>query len=76
MGQFRVLRPSEVLRALQRAGFIVDRTSGSHVVLKKFDTAGTKTAVIPQHNRDLKRGTFHNILRQAGMSEEELFRYL
>jgi predicted RNA binding protein YcfA (HicA-like mRNA interferase family) len=26
---------------------------------------------VPFHNRDLKRGTLHNILKQAGFGEEE-----
>jgi predicted RNA binding protein YcfA (HicA-like mRNA interferase family) len=50
------LRPRDVIRALQRAGFVVARTSGSHCRLIHQSDASRKVTV-PIHNEDLKRGT-------------------
>ena len=58
----------DVLRRLQRAGFEVRRQSGSHVVLRHAD--GRQTYV-PMHTRDVPKGTFRAILKQAELSEEE-----
>ena len=61
-------RAKEVLRRLERAGFVVRRQSGSHVVLRHPD--GRQTYV-PMHTGVVPVGTFRSILRQAGLSEEE-----
>jgi len=59
-----------VLRALQRAGFVVHHTSGSHYILKHPDKPGTRVT-LPYHNRDLKRRTLESILEQAGLTHVE-----
>jgi len=41
-----------VIRALQRYGFIVHHTTGSHYALKKDN----KRLWIPYHNKDMKPG--------------------
>lgn len=58
----------EVLAALQRAGFVIKRQSGSHVVLRHADGRQTYVAM---HAKDVPRGTFRSILRQSGLTEEE-----
>ena len=58
----------EVLSRLQRAGFVVRRQSGSHVVLRHPDGRQTYVAV---HTSDVPSGTFRAILRQAGLTEED-----
>jgi predicted RNA binding protein YcfA (HicA-like mRNA interferase family) len=57
----------EVLARLQRAGFVVKRQSGSHVVLRHADGRQTYVAM---HPGDVPSGTFRAILRQAELSEE------
>ena len=47
------LKPREVLRALQRAGFFVHHTSGSHYILKHPDKPNLRVSVA-YHNKDLK----------------------
>jgi predicted RNA binding protein YcfA (HicA-like mRNA interferase family) len=66
------LKPCEVISALCRAGFEVVRTKGSHVILKKSPHSVT----VPDHNKDIKRGTLGNIIKQAGMTVDEFLRYL
>ena len=57
----------EVLARLQRAGFVIRRQSGSHVVLRHADGRQTYVAM---HPGDLPTGTFRAILRQAELTEE------
>lgn len=65
----------DAVRALERAGFRVVHVRGSHHYLRHPDRPGL--VVVPIHgNRDLPLGTLRSILRQAGMSAEELARYL
>lgn len=68
------LKPKQVIRALRNAGFFVDHQTGSHVIMYKDDLSPPVT--VPYHNRDLKRGTLRNILKQAGLSEEDFIKYL
>jgi predicted RNA binding protein YcfA (HicA-like mRNA interferase family) len=58
----------EVLAKLQRAGFVVKRQSGSHVVLRH---PGGRQTYVAMHPGDVPSGTFRAILRQAELSEEE-----
>jgi predicted RNA binding protein YcfA (HicA-like mRNA interferase family) len=67
MPKFPGLSGQDLIRALQRLGFVVVRQSGSHVVLKN----GVRGCVVPSH-KELKVGTVNGVLRQAGVSGEEL----
>ena len=62
----------EALAKLQRAGFLVRRQSGSHVILRHPDGRQTYVAM---HPGDIPTGTLRSILKQANLSEEE-FRQL
>lgn len=55
----------EVERRLKAAGFVVDRSSGSHFIWRNASTG--KTAVVPHHNRPLPIGTLLAIYRQSGI---------
>jgi predicted RNA binding protein YcfA (HicA-like mRNA interferase family) len=52
---------------LEKAGFEVVRQRGSHVSLRK----GEWRTVVPLHD-ELSPGTLLGILRQAGLSREDL----
>lgn len=56
----------EVLAKLQRAGFVIKRQSGSHVVLRHPDGRQTYVAM---HPGDIPTGTFRSILKQAALTE-------
>jgi len=64
-----VLKPKQVLKRLEKLGFVIDRQSGSHVVL--FHPVTKKRAVIPLHLSDLKKGTLSAILRESGIDRNE-----
>ena len=62
---------AEVVRALQRLGFVVARQRGSHIVMRR----GSTGCVVPDH-RELKTGTLAGVLKQAGVSVEDFLQQL
>jgi predicted RNA binding protein YcfA (HicA-like mRNA interferase family) len=71
MGRMASLVAARVVHALVRLGWSVDRQAGSHVVLVK---GGRSPVIVPMHKgKPLREGTARSILRQAGVSEDELF---
>jgi len=65
----------EVIRALERAGFVVSRMSGSHCRLIHARDPARKITV-PVHSGDLKRGTLRGIVAQAGLTVPEFIALL
>ena len=61
------------IAALERAGFVVRRQEGSHVILRRADPFSQ--VVVPDH-KELDRGTLRAIIRQAGLTVEEFVRFL
>lgn len=61
----------ELIKALKKAGFKFIRQKGSHISLQK----GKYRTVVPLHD-ELARGTFLAILKQCGLSKEELRKFL
>ena len=60
--KFANLKPREVVRALERAGFYIHETSGSHVHLKHRQKPGRIT--LPYHERfDLPKHIVKSIIR-------------
>ena len=59
------MKPKELLKILEDDGWRVDRTRGSHHILKHPTKPGRP--VIPMHNADMKPGTYNSILKQAGL---------
>jgi len=61
------------VRALEGAGFVRWRQKGSHLTL--YREGDRKALTIPIHSgKTVPKGTLHAILRQAGLSLEELSR--
>ena len=64
------LRGRELVRALESAGFTVDRTRGSHLFLKHADGRAT---TVPIHSGEtIGPGLLRAILRDAELSVDEL----
>ncbi len=69
-----VLKPKEIVAALEKAGFEVRRHTGSHVIMYK---SGFRRPIsIPQHPRDLPKGTIRAIIREAGLTVKEFMKLL
>ncbi len=64
---------AEIVRALQKLGFTVRRRHGSHIILRRDDPFAQ--TVVPDH-RQIDRGTLRAILRQTGVTTDELIKLL
>ena len=64
-----------VVAALERAGFEVIRTKGSHHFLRhRYDPS--RQTVVPVHRNALPPGTLRAILRQARLSRTQFLDFL
>jgi predicted RNA binding protein YcfA (HicA-like mRNA interferase family) len=74
-GKLPVVKPKEVIRALQRAGFSIHHQTGSHARLLHQSRSELRVTV-PIHNKDLQPSLLKRILKQAAVSEEEFLELL
>ena len=74
MPKLPVLTPKKLIRILEKLGFQLDHTTGSHFVF--YHSASRRRAVVPCHAEDLPKGTILSILRQAGITKAELKDFL
>ena len=66
------LSPKYLIKLLEQNGFVFKRAKGSHQVY--YNASDNKTVVVPVHGgRDLKKGTFLAILKQAGIDNIDSF---
>lgn len=72
MSKLRPVKPEEVIRVLERLGFVRIRQSGSHSVFRHPDGRWTTVPVHP--GKDIAKGTLRKILRDAGITREEFER--
>ena len=66
MPKFPGLSGAQIVRALERLGFVVVRQSGSHIVMRR----NGQGCVVPNH-KEVKVGTVNGVLRPAGFTAEE-----
>jgi len=68
-----VLTSRELIKALERVGFVRWRQKGSHLTLYRENDRRALT--VPIHfARTIPKGTLHSILKQAGLSVSDLDR--
>ncbi|MBC7348046.1 MAG: type II toxin-antitoxin system HicA family toxin [Clostridia bacterium] len=73
MARLPVCSGRDAIKALERAGWTVDRQKGSHVSLVKEGVPAVLT--VPLHS-ELDRGTLRALIRRAGLTVEEFVRLL
>lgn len=74
MTRLPAVRPSEVVAALKRAGFVEKRQKGSHLIL--WHEKQRRTTLVALHGRDIPGPTLKEILKQAGLTEDEFLKFL
>ena len=74
MTKLPAVRPREVIRFLEQKGFILDHTSGSHLVF--YHPVSKRRAVVARHNRDMPKGTLLSLLREAGFTRDDIIAFL
>ncbi|MCD6141268.1 hypothetical protein DRJ23_05165 [Candidatus Acetothermia bacterium] len=72
MSKLPVVSGREVVKRLEKIGFVFVRQSGSHMVLRR-EKPPKMTISIPDH-KELKRRTLKNILRQVDLTVDEFER--
>jgi len=72
MGRMSGIHAERMIRALERLGWAVVRSAGSHHALAKPGRPGVIT--VPVHKgQTMKTPTARQILKQAGVTEAEFF---
>ena len=69
MGGLPVVSGRDVVKALGKLGYELDRQKGSHMVLRQSG-APHRRAVVPDHG-EVARGTLRSIIREAGLTVDE-----
>jgi predicted RNA binding protein YcfA (HicA-like mRNA interferase family) len=64
------IRGAQVVKALEKTGFVVARINGSHHIMRHPD--GRRTTVPVHQARDIRPGTLRAILRDIGLSPDDL----
>jgi predicted RNA binding protein YcfA (HicA-like mRNA interferase family) len=68
MSKLPSISGTNCIKTLLKAGFIIKRQEGSHIVLRRDNPFSQ--IVVPNH-KELDRGTLRAIIRQAGLTVEE-----
>ena len=74
MPRLPTVKPRQVVQALERTGFEIDRQTGSHIVLRC--ASDNRRVVVPWHNRDLGRGLTLRIIKSAGLTRDQFIQLL
>ena len=61
----------DVIRALEKAGFAITRSKGSHHRLVHATDPTRQTTVSVHKGKDIPRGTLRDIIDQAGFTIDE-----
>lgn len=70
-----VLSGDDLVRILEKIGYVQVRQKGSHVRLRHSADPQRKPLTIPRH-KTLKRGLLHRLLRDARITDEQLSAFL
>lgn len=72
MPKLPTLTPKQLLKKLTKPGFVTDHTTGSHIIM--YHPLTKRRAVVPYHLKDLKKGTLNSLLKEAGISREDVLK--
>lgn len=59
------MKSSSLIKLIEKEGWELDRVKGSHHVFNHPNKTGI--VVIPHPKKDIPKGTYHTILKQAGL---------
>jgi predicted RNA binding protein YcfA (HicA-like mRNA interferase family) len=74
MPKLPTITHKKLLKVLEKSGFQIDHTTGSHFIF--YNKMNKKRVTIPFHRKELAKGTLMSILREAGISRKELIKLL
>jgi predicted RNA binding protein YcfA (HicA-like mRNA interferase family) len=70
MPKLPAIHPQKLAKVLEKKGFVLDRIRGSHYVYVHPETKVTIS--LPVHTKEIKKGILLDLMKQAGISREEL----
>ncbi len=65
-------KPKEVVKILQKLGFVQKRHTGSHLIMRSSEL--NRIISVPIHPKDLKKETLHSIIKDADSTEKEFLK--
>ena len=68
------LKPAEMIKALEKAGFHVVRQTGSHMIM--YEEGLPRPVPVPRHPKELKRSLQATIIKEAGFTTAEFCKFL
>ena len=74
MTKLPVVSGRDLVKALAVIGYMADHQSGSHIILRHY-LPPHRRLTIPNH-KEVAKGTLKQILREAGLTLEELLNLL
>ena len=74
MPKLPTLTPKKLIKIIEKLGFQLDHKTGSHFIL--YNLKIKRRIVVPFHVKDLPKGTLVSILKQAGITKEDLEKYI
>jgi len=70
LSKLPVVSGQELCSAFKKIGYLVDHQTGSHIILRN-EKPPHRRLTVPNH-QEVAKGTLRSILRQAGLTVEEL----
>lgn len=74
MPKLPAIPPQKLAKVLEKKGFVLDRIRGSHHVYVHPETKVTIS--LPVHRKEIKMGILLDLMKQAGITREELVELL
>jgi len=69
MPKIKPITPKELIKVLEKQGFVLQRTTGSHMIFKNV-SSGIR-ANVTFHLREIPKGTLMSIIRESGLNKED-----
>jgi predicted RNA binding protein YcfA (HicA-like mRNA interferase family) len=70
VGKLPVVSGKDLCNALQKIGYSIDHQTGSHIILR-MEKPPHRRLTVPNH-KELAKGTLRAIVRQSGLTVDEL----
>jgi predicted RNA binding protein YcfA (HicA-like mRNA interferase family) len=70
MTKLPIVSGRDLVKALAKIGYLSDHQTGSHIILRHH-LPSHRRLTIPNH-KEIAKGTLRNILREAGLTLDEL----
>jgi predicted RNA binding protein YcfA (HicA-like mRNA interferase family) len=69
-----VVSGRQVIKALVKVGYLFDHQQGSHIILR-HQSPPHRRLTIPDH-KEIAKGTLRQIIRESGLTVDDLMRLL